>query len=114
MTVSSKGARIRIDVLYFEDCPNHLPTLARISEVLVEEGCIADVREGLVTDVYTAQRMSFLGSPSVRVNGIDIEPAALNRKDFGLMCRRYTGGVPSRELIRTAIRSASNQGGEEQ
>jgi hypothetical protein len=48
------------------------------------------------------------------VNGIDIEPAAKDRVEFGLMCRRYAGGVPSHELIRAAVRSASNQGGGEQ
>lgn len=101
---------MQIDVLYFEDCPNHLPTLERIKSILCEEGCNAEVREVLVPDVETAHRVSFLGSPTVRVNGIDIEPAVDDRKEFGLMCRRYTGGVPSHELIRAAIRSASNQG----
>ena len=105
---------MQIEILYFEDCPNHLPTVERINAVLREEGCRADVREVLVPDVSTAQRVNFLGSPTVRVNGIDIEPAAKDRKDFGLMCRRYAGGVPSHELIRAAVRSASNDGGGEQ
>lgn len=105
---------MQIEVLYFEDCPNHLPTVERINTVLREEGCSADVREVLVPDVSTAQSVNFLGSPTVRVNGIDIEPAAMNRQDFGLMCRRYAGGVPSHELIRAAVRSASSHGGGEQ
>ena len=104
---------MQIEVLYFDDCPNHLPTVERIKSVLHEEGCEAKVREVLVPDVETAHRVNFLGSPTVRVNGIDIEPSAQHRSDFGLMCRRYMGGVPSRELIRAAIRSASNQGGAE-
>ncbi|HEY4046553.1 MAG TPA: DUF2703 domain-containing protein [Acidobacteriaceae bacterium] len=101
---------MQIEVLYFEDCPNHLPIVERINSILREEGCNVEVREVLVPDVETAQRVNFLGSPTVRVNGIDIEPAAQDRKDFGLACRRYTGDVPSGELIRSAIRSASNQG----
>lgn len=104
---------MKIDVLYLEECPNHRPTVERINAILREEGCTADVREILVTDVKTAQQVSFLGSPTVRVNGVDIEHAARDRKDFGLMCRRYLGGVPSYELIRAAIRSASNYGGKE-
>jgi hypothetical protein len=107
MTVRPECSRIEIDVLYFEDCPHHLPTVERIHAVLHEEGWGADVREVLVPDVETAQHVGFLGSPTVRVNGIDIEPAAIDRKDFGLMCRRYTGGVPSHELIRSTIRSAA-------
>lgn len=102
---------MQIDVLYFDECPNHLPTVERINTILREEGCSAVVREVLVPSAEAAQQVKFLGSPTVRVNGIDIEPTAQDRKDFGLMCRRYTGGVPSHELIRTAIRSASGNGG---
>ena len=101
---------MQIDVLYFEDSPNHLPTVERINTILREECCSADVREVQVPDVETAQRVNFLGSPTVLVNGIDIEPSARSRMDFGLMCRRYAGGVPSLELIRAAVRNASNQG----
>ena len=102
---------MRIDVFYFEECPNHLPTVERINTILREEGCHAVLCEVLVADIETAQRVNFLGSPTVRVNGIDIEPTAHNRKDFGLMCRRYIGGLPSDDLIRAAIRSASANGG---
>ena len=105
---------MRIDVLYFNECPNHLPTVERINAILREEGCNAEVREVLVPSPEAAQQAKFLGSPTVHVNGIDIEPAARSRKDFGLMCRRYAGGVPSHELIRAAIRSASANGGHEQ
>ncbi len=61
-------------------------------------------------DVSTAERVKFLGSPTIRVNGIDIEPTARDRRDFGVMCRRYAGGAPSHELIRAAVQSASNDG----
>ena len=105
---------MQIDVLYFEECPNHLPTVARVNAVLRAEGCRAEVSEVLVPDGETAEQLNFLGSPTVRVNGIDIEPAAQHRKDFGLMCRRYPGGAPSYELIQTAIRNASNLGRTEQ
>jgi hypothetical protein len=98
---------MKIEVLYFEDCPNHLPTVERIHQVLREEGCDAEVSEVPVPDVEAAHKTSFLGSPTVRVNGIDIEPAARERRDFGLMCRRYSNGIPSRELIREAVRSAT-------
>jgi hypothetical protein len=98
---------MKIAVLYFENCPNHVPTLERIHQVLREEGCDAEVREVLVSDVETAHNVRFLGSPTVRVNGLDIEPEAEERKNFGLMCRRYSSGIPSHELIREAVRSAS-------
>jgi hypothetical protein len=36
-----------------------------------------------------AEEERFLGSPSVRVEGVDIEPGAGERTDFGLKCRLY-------------------------
>jgi hypothetical protein len=97
---------MKVEFLYFEDCLNRLPALERIKEILQEESCGAEVREILVADVQAAQRTKFLGSPTIRVNGIDIEPTARERRDFGFMCRRYPGGLPSHELIRTAVKSA--------
>jgi hypothetical protein len=98
---------MKVEVLYFDNCPKHVPTLERIHQVLREEGCDAEVREVLVADIETAHNVRFLGSPTVRVNSLDIEPNAGERKDFGLMCRRYSGGIPSHELIREAVRPAS-------
>jgi len=102
---------MKVEVLYFEGCPNHLPALERIREVLQEESCDAEVEEVLVPDDDAAQSAKFLGSPTIRLNGIDIEPNAGEREDFGLMCRRYPEGIPSHELIRGAVRSALLTGG---
>jgi hypothetical protein len=105
---TQEGLRgMKIEVLYFENCPNHVPALERIHQVLRKEGCDAEVTEVLVPDVETAHKVGFSGSPTVRVNGFDIEPKAEERNDFGLMCRRYSSGIPSHELIREAVRSAS-------
>jgi hypothetical protein len=46
----------------------------------------------------------FLGSPTIRVDGQDIESTASIRDDFGLKCRLYGGvGTPPRRLIETAL-----------
>ena len=105
---------MKIEILYFEGCPHHVPTLERIHQVLREEGCDAEVGEVLVPDTMAALETRFLGSPTVRINGIDIEPEAREGTDFGLMCRRYANGVPSYKLIRDAVRSASAIGGKTQ
>ena len=52
--------------------------------------------------------MGFLGSPSVRINGLDIESEERSLKSYGLSCRTYLdgakrSGLPSSELIRLAI-----------
>jgi hypothetical protein len=110
MPLGATNTQIRIEVLYFEGCPNHLPTLERINAVLSGEDCNTEVKQVPVPDAVTAHKVRFLGSPTVRVNGVDIEPEASARGDFGLMCRRYAGGVPSHELILAAVRSALESG----
>jgi hypothetical protein len=99
---------MRVEVLYFNGCPNHLPTVERVREILHGMGLHHDVREIEVDTYEKAEASRFLGSPSVRTNGVDIEPSAQNAKEFGLTCRTYLDGatrtgVPSRDLISAAI-----------
>ena len=97
-----------IEVLYFAGCPNHEPTLDLAREVLAELGLEAEIREVLVETPAEAQALRFVGSPSVRVDGVDIEPDARTRTDFALGCRIYEGGgVPARELLVEALRQGS-------
>ena len=63
---------MRIEVLYFEGCPNHEPAVERVQQVLKEEAISAEVLEVKVSDASTAQEFGFLGSPSVRVDGLDV------------------------------------------
>ena len=83
--------------------------MERIRAALLDEGCDAQVREIRVPDAETALRVRFLGSPTVRINGVDIEPGVTDEgRDFPIICRYYLGGAPSYELIRAAVRSASS------
>lgn len=98
---------MRIDVLYFEGCPHHRPTVDLTREVLAELGIEAELHEVEVRDPAEATRLCFRGSPSVRVDGVDIEADAGVRTEFALSCRMYGGsGVPSRELLVAALRQA--------
>ncbi len=65
-----------------------------------------------VTDPGSAAALRFLGSPTVRVNGTDVEPAARTATLFGLACRSYCDGterqgIPPIGLIRKALDRAS-------
>jgi hypothetical protein len=102
-----------IEILYFPDCPNYLPAVENVQHALHEEGVSAEVRHVQVVDAATAREMSFLGSPSVRINGVDIEPSARSGGASGLCCRTYRSGsspegAPSVALIREAIRELTN------
>lgn len=102
-----------IDVLYFEGCPNHEPALELVRGIAAETTPHPLVREIEIRDVADAQRRSFLGSPTIRVNGRDIEPGAGERNDFGMSCRRFAtpsgaSAIPEPEWITTALAGSGN------
>ena len=102
---------LQIELLAFADCPNAERARTNVTEALAAEGRSEDVRYIEVDTPDLALQHRFLGSPSVRINGTDVERAAELRGDYGLMCRTYTdgatvAGVPSVALIRAAVRSA--------
>ncbi|HZQ54126.1 MAG TPA: DUF2703 domain-containing protein [Bryobacteraceae bacterium] len=97
---------MKIEVLYFEGCLNHAPAVDRLKTVLRQAGLVTEVSEIEVTHELAAKTLRFFGSPTIRVNGLDIEPDSRSVKDTGFACRRYSGGLPSEEMIRTALREA--------
>ena len=103
---------MKVELLYVPDCPNHLPTLEIIRDVLREEDLPQDITQVEVTDATQAGELSFQGSPSVLVDGKDVEPGQNAFAMYGVSCRTYFvdgrfQGVPPREWIRNAVRAAS-------
>ena len=79
---------MKVEVLYFAGCPNHEELVPRLEALLREHGSpVVELVE--VPDDEAAQRERFLGSPTLRIDGLDVEPAAQTRIDFGLKCRLY-------------------------
>lgn len=104
-------AAVAVEVLYFDGCPNWPETVALIEAMATELGVEAAVELVLVRDPESAVEHRFLGSPTVRVNGLDVEPGAETRTEFVLACRLYaaaTGlrGLPDEHWIRDALVSA--------
>ena len=98
---------ITVEVLFFDGCPNREPAVRLAREVVADLGVTAEVREVVVAEPEDAEALRFLGSPSVRVNGRDIEPGAEGRTDFALSCRMYGAtGVPPREWMVAALEDA--------
>ncbi len=97
---------MKIEFLYFKGCPHSAPTLRRLFDVLDAEDIVADVNEIDIVTEADARRYQFLGSPSIRIDGSDIEPEARSRKQFGLMCRTYPdgSGEPPADMITRAVR----------
>ena len=98
-----------IEVLYFDGCPSHEALLPRLRELLATVGATCPIDLRRVESTEAAERERFLGSPTVRVDGHDIDPTAADRTDFGLKCRLYPTddglrGTPPDALIVDALR----------
>jgi hypothetical protein len=101
-----------VEILYFDGCPNHEPALAVVERVDRELGTNADVRLVNVPDHATAERVRFLGSPTIRVDGVDVDPRAEQRTEYALSCRVFTtehgpAGQPDERWIRDALAKAA-------
>jgi hypothetical protein len=95
---------IRVVILYFDVCPHTKPAADRVSNVAARLGCEIELQRTCVTSIEEAVRLRFLGSPTVRVNGVDIDPQAANRTDFGICCRMYgSEGIPPEAMIAAAL-----------
>ena len=102
---------MKIEILYFDGCPNHQPAIEEVLEVLRQEGISAEIVEVSVRDASMARNLKFLGSPSIRVNALDVEPAMRRSHAYGMMCRTYPVNsrrerLPSREMLRKAMSDA--------
>jgi hypothetical protein len=103
---------MRVEILYFPDCPHYLTAVNTVRETLAQEGVLAEIAPIEVRDNAAAQQLRFLGSPSIRIDGTDIEVAARDSREFGLSCRTYAAyggraGTPPQEWIRAAVREAN-------
>jgi len=97
-----------IQLLYFDGCPNHEPVLVRLRELVARLATDAEIVPRRVETDEEAQRLRFLGSPTVRVDGRDVEPGVNVRDDFALKCRLYRTqegltGAPAEELLLAAL-----------
>ena len=74
-------------------------------EVVSEFGLDVEIHEVEIHDEVDALRRQFLGSPSVRVDGVDIEPGAAERTEYAFGCRLYgASGVPPRYYLVRALK----------
>lgn len=100
--------------MYFDGCPSYEALLPRLRSLLEWEGIDERIELHRVETLEAAERERFLGSPTVRINGEDIDAGAAARSDFGLKCRLYRGhdaaitATPSDELIARALRQAAH------
>jgi hypothetical protein len=99
---------VKVELLYFDGCPNYVALAPRLRHMVESAGVSAGIELRRVVTEEEARRLRFLGSPTVRVDGRDVESGAGRRDDWGLKCRLYRGpegllGLPADELIVAAV-----------
>ncbi|MEW6324768.1 MAG: DUF2703 domain-containing protein [Nitrospirota bacterium] len=100
---------LKIDFLFWNECPSHPKAWERLHEVLDRQNIQAEIRRIEVTTEEEAEQHRFPGSPTIRIDGRDIDPGGTEHQRFGLSCRIYhdaTGRgipVPTEELIQNAL-----------
>ena len=104
--------RPRVEIFYFDGCPNHEGTRALVERVAAELQVEPEIAHIQVADAKTAVQRRFLGSPTVRVDGRDVEPGAEKRSDFVFSCRVYRSergfsGQPDPGWVREALSKAA-------
>jgi hypothetical protein len=104
---------VTIELLYFDGCPSHEAFLPRLHELLARAGVDSCVQQRRVQSVEDAQRERFLGSPTLRVDGVDVDPGAGRQTGFGLRCRLYPTAeglqsTPPDEWVLAALRRAGD------
>ncbi|HLA16243.1 MAG TPA: hypothetical protein VJZ72_05030 [Candidatus Limnocylindrales bacterium] len=109
--------RPRVELLWFSDCPNYPAVRLMLGEILAELAPGTSVDEIDATDPTVAADLRFPGSPTVRIDGHDVDPAFEDPGDYTPRCRLYwtdegPRGVPLRSWIEAALsESVASRGG---
>ncbi len=104
---------MRIDFLWYEDCPSHPQARVLLRQAMETVGVQAQIVEQKVETQAQAEALKFPGSPTIRINGEDIDAAGAAASRPALTCRTYDWAdgrlqpLPEQRLIVAALRRAS-------
>jgi hypothetical protein len=96
---------MRVELLYAEDDPASMPARQNLVEVLTEDAFETPIQMVAVGSAEDAELLDMRGSPTIRIDGVDIDPdwggpPGLAPRDYG------DGPVPPKNLIRRAVERA--------
>jgi len=99
---------MKVELFYWEGCPSHPEALELLEAVLAERGLEVEVERRRVDTDEEAQALRFPGSPTIRIDGRDVDPAGAASRP-ALNCRIYylpdgrVSPIPSREQLEEAL-----------
>lgn len=111
--MTKKANGVRVEILAREDCPNRDMAVIVVERVVDEIGVPADIQIVDVVDDEEAAEYRVLGSPTVLVDGRDVDPEpmydAFSADDRLYRTSRGPSGWPEAEWIRDALLRAVAQ-----
>lgn len=105
---------MRVELLYTEDDPSYMSARQNLVEVLNEDAFETTIQMIMVSSLADAELLDFPGSPTIRIDGEDIDPdgaagIGLGRRDYGQADGsnpQKTAPVPPKQMIRAAVERA--------
>ena len=101
-----------VEFFWWAECPSWERVLSDLRAAMEELGLDpGSISETEIRDEDDAERLSFVGSPTIRVEGVDVDPPGAD-EPVGLACRIYrrpdarVSPLPDPELVRGALRRA--------
>ena len=76
--------RVEVELLVSDSCPSRAAASAAVLRAAEDAGVTVELAERVVETQDEARALRMPGSPTVRVEGRDVEPGAEARDDFGL------------------------------
>ncbi len=97
---------MRVELLYAEDDPASMPARQNLVEVLTEDAFETPIQMVAVASAEDAELLGMRGTPTIRIDGADIQPdwdgpIGTAPRDYG-----GAGSVPPKVLIRRAVERA--------
>ncbi len=96
-----------IELLYIKGCPNFRDARRLIHDTIKSLGTKTPLRKIEIKNEDDVKKHSFPGSPTIRINGKDIEPETAH--SAAMTCRIYSNGrgIPDREVLRCKLAKAA-------
>ena len=99
---------MEIEFLFWQGCPSHPEARQLLDDVLTARGLEVEVKVREVHTQAEAEELRFPGSPTIRVDGSDVDPDSASARP-ALNCRIYRRAdgrpspVPTREQLEAAL-----------
>ena len=97
-----------VELLYWDGCPSYPEARELLADVLADRGIEAEIHMREVTTDAEAAELHFPGSPTIRIDGRDVDARGADSPP-ALTCRVYylpdgrVSPIPSREDLEAAL-----------